>query len=136
MIGDVVKTLSPSGSSIILSGGFVQTTTGRMTAILYSLFSSSWVGNLFVTGNEVLGSDFQNLHSQTMTLDTLLDIAASAQQALAWFVNSGDAKEVKTATRIIDGGTIITEIDFTENDDSVTRIEVWKHPQYWEVREV
>lgn len=134
MIGDVVKTLGVNGSSIVLSGGIVQSTTGKMTAVLYSLFASDWVGNMFVTGDSILQSDFQLLHTATVTLDTLVDIADSAMASLDWLVKSGDVKSIAAATRVVEGGTFITEIDFEELDGTVNRIEVWKHPHYWEVR--
>jgi hypothetical protein len=136
MNGDVLKTLGVNGSSITIRDGFVTTTTGRMTAILYSLFASDWVGNLFVTGEQVLTSSFQELHNTTATLDALLNIASSAQDSLNWLVRTGKIKSVVASTRIFDGGTYLTEIDFTELDETVTRIEVWKFPNYWEVRGV
>ena len=134
MNGDVLKTMGVNGSSIIIRDGFVTMTTGRMTAILYSLFASDWVGNLFVTGEEVLRSSFQELHNTTATLDALLNIASSAQDSLKWLVRTGKIKAVAAATRIFDGGTYLTEIAFTELDETITRIEVWKFPNYWEVR--
>lgn len=134
MKGDVVKTIGVNGSSIVLSGGFVQTTTKRVTAVLYSLFGSDWVGNMFVTGDAVMESSFEELHMTTATLDTLLDIASAAEKSLTWLVRSGDIRSVKAATRIFDGGMYITEIAFTELDQTETRFEVIKYPQYWEVR--
>lgn len=134
MKGDVLKTLGINGSDIRLSSGIVQVTTKRTTAILYSLFAANWVGNMFVEGDARMESSFQELHSSTMTLDNLLNIGSAAEQALDWLVRKGDIQKVEAATSVLDGGFIVTEIEFTELDDTVTRIEVWKHPQYWEVR--
>ena len=134
MIGDVLKTIGIDGSSIILSGGFVRTTTKRATAILYSLFASDWVGNLFVTGEAVLESTFQELHLNVATLDNLLDIGRAAEEALAWLVRTGDASGIEAASRLIDGGIYVTDIDITELDDTVTSLSVIKYPSYWEVR--
>lgn len=134
MIGDVLKTLGEGGSDIILSGGFVTTTTDRVTAVLYSLFAADWVGNMFVDGDAVLESPFQDLHNETATLDALLNIADAAQKSLQWLVRQTKIKSVSAASRIIDGGIIITQIDFIELDTTTTRIEVRKYPGYWEVR--
>lgn len=134
MSGDVVKTLGVNGSDVILSGGFFKTTTKRSTAVLYSLFASDWVGNMFVTGDTVMESGFQELHNATATIDVLIDIEDSAEQSLEWLIRAGDIKKVAAATRIIDGGIYITEIAFTELDDSITLLEVLKRPSYWEVR--
>lgn len=134
MIGDVLKTLGVNGSSIVLSGGFVKTTVERTNAVLYSLFASDWVGNLFVDGDAVLESSFQELHNRTATIDSLLDIADSAVDSLNWLVRQGYIREVAAATRIIDGGIFITELSFTELDETTTEMEVWKYPHYWEVK--
>lgn len=134
MKGDVLKTLGINGSDIRLSSGIVQVTTKRTTAVLYSLFATNWVGNMFVEGDARMESSFQELHSATMTLDNLLNIGSAAEQSLDWLVRKGDIQKVEAATSVLDGGFIVTEIEFTELDDTVTYIEVWKHPQYWEVR--
>lgn len=136
MIGDVLKTIGVDGSDIFISGGFPRTTTGRATAVLYSLFASNWVGNMFVQGDAVMESTFQELHNRTATLDVMLDIAHSAENSLQWLVRQGRISGVGAATRIIDGGIIITQIEFIELDGTTTRLEVLKYPSYWEVREM
>ena len=78
-------------------------------------------------------SDFQELHSRTVTLDLLLTIADSAKKALAWLVRQNKFKDIETATRMVEGGIFITEIDFTFLTGEVKRIEVIKYPQYWKV---
>ena len=136
MIGDALKTIGANGCDITISGGFLTTTTERITAILYSLFSADWVGNMFVEGDAVLESTFQELHNTTMTLDALLNIANAAEESLQWLARQVKIKSVSAASRVIDGGIVITQIDFIELDTTKTRIEVLKHPSYWEVREV
>jgi hypothetical protein len=132
--GDVLKTIGVDGSTITISGGFVKTTTKRATAVLYSLFASDWVGNMFVSGDAVLQSTFQELHTNATTLDNLLDIGRAAESSLEWLVRTGDATGIAAATRMIDGGIYVTDIEITEVDETVTSLSVIKYPSYWEVR--
>lgn len=131
--GDIEKTLGKNGSSILFSGGVAQRTLGPMNAVKYSLFASDWVGNMFVTGDMKLQSDFQELHSKTMTLDALLNIADSAKRSLNWMIRRGSYKKIDAAARVIDGGVIITQIWFTDNTNVIKKLEVRKYAQYWEI---
>lgn len=131
--GDVIKTLGENGSSIRFSGGIAQRSESKMNAVLYSLFARDWVGNLFVTGDQKLQSDFQDLHQVTMTLDALLNIADSAKKSLAWMERKGWFTKIETASRMVEGGIIITQIWFTEEGGAIIKIEVRKYAQYWEV---
>lgn len=133
-MAEVKKTLGINGSSIIIGGEAVRKSPNRWNAFLYSLFVSDWVGNLFVSGNQRLKSTFQELHDKTITLDMLLDISSIAERDLGWMVSQKLFSEIKAASRSVEGGFIVTDIDFSELDGSVKRVTIIKHPQYWEIR--
>lgn len=97
--GDPALVLTENGSDIEFKGGQPVMDQGLQNAAFISLFTTSgWWGNdLTEDANKQIGSDFEEVARQAITVTAIRKIQAAAERALKWMVDSGLA--LATAAR-------------------------------------
>lgn len=82
--GDPALVLTERGSKLVFKGGQPVMDQGIENLVLISLFTRpGWIGNtLFQDPAQQLGSDFLDAANQSITVDSLNDIAQAAERAL------------------------------------------------------
>lgn len=93
--GDLKVFLTEQGADMKFVGGQPTMDRGWENAVIFSLFTRSWVGNdLFDDPNQKLESDFEETASRPITLSNISDVEKSAESALAWMLDTGVADEI------------------------------------------
>ena len=82
--GDPALVLTENGSKLVFKGGQPVMDQGLENLVLISLFTRpGWIGNtLFQDPAQQIGSDFLDAANQSITVDSLNDIAQAAKRAL------------------------------------------------------
>jgi hypothetical protein len=82
--GDPRIVIDPDGADLDYKGGQPVMDQGFENCALLSLFTQEgWVGNIFLSTDNKVGSDFQKTAQGTLTLSRLADIENSASRALS-----------------------------------------------------
>jgi len=80
--GDPRLTLSPAGATLTYLDGQPVMDAGLENHVLISLFTRRWCGNLLLSPEKSIGSDFEAACARPITLSGLADIANAAERAL------------------------------------------------------
>lgn len=134
--GDPIKYITSEGSSLKFIGGQPKMDAGYVNAIKYSLFVVDWVGNMFFEGDQILKSDFETAHEETITLSQLLNIEDAAARSLQWLVNNGTFFKLNVTSSMEDSDSSITTIIDVILPDTVSkRYTVKRFPDRWQFEE-
>jgi hypothetical protein len=91
--GDIKLTVGPDGSDIQFIGGQPVMDRGLETAAIVSLFTrEGWCGNIFNSGDNRIGSDFEETceKQRNLTVNSLYLIETAARRALGGGDFGGD----------------------------------------------
>jgi hypothetical protein len=81
--GDPRLTLSPAGADLTYRDGQPVMDAGLENYVLISLFTRpGWCGNVLLSPEKRIGSDFEEACAHPITLTSLADIANAAERAL------------------------------------------------------
>jgi phage gp46-like protein len=94
--GDPKVTITADGSEMTFVGGQPIMDQGLENDAFIGLFTKKgWCGNIFFSDpNQKIGSDFEDVANQTITVTSLNDSANAAQKALQPMIDSGVASNV------------------------------------------
>jgi phage gp46-like protein len=85
--------LDKYGSDIVFVGGTPTMHKGLTNAVLISLFTMpGWVGAKLVGCEGLLGSEFQNACSASLTVSSMNRIRQAAEKALSWVVGTVEVR--------------------------------------------
>lgn len=89
--GDPALILDGDGSDIEIKGGQPVMDQGIRNATLISMFTRQgwWANHMFRKPEQRLGSDFEEVAGQAITVTAIRQIGAAAQRALKWMVDVG-----------------------------------------------
>lgn len=120
--GDPALIITENGSDLKFTEGQPVMDQGFENAVLIALFTKkNWAGNaLFRDENQKIGSDFEDLTKDSITLDRLNDIRTEARNALKGFIDSGEFKDVEVTVTNPSANNIMVKIRITPpNGDAV-----------------
>jgi hypothetical protein len=129
--GDPTKVITAEGSTLAFTGGQPAMCSDYVNAIKFSLFVVDWVGNLFFSGDEILKSDFEMLHDETITLTKLLDIEDSARTSLQWLVSKGIFSKMSVSTQLSQDINVVTILDIILPEGLEVKYTITRTPSEW-----
>lgn len=88
--------ITQNGATMFFIGGQPVMDGGLENAVLISLFTKpNWYGNIFFpNSNQKIGSEFENVSNQSITIANLNDRRQIAQNALSWMTKTNLASEI------------------------------------------
>jgi len=88
--------ITENGATIVLIGGQPIMDAGLENAVLISLFTKpKWYGNTFFpNSNQKIGSEYENVSNQSITIANLNDRRQTAENALSWMTKTNLASQI------------------------------------------
>jgi len=132
--GDILKIMTADGSTIQVQDGDALRDRGISNAVKYSVLVRDHFANIFaINDNQVLESNFEELHDEPITVDNLLNIEDSARKSLEWMVNDGSASRIEADCTVDNDGARHTEIRiFPPGEGDPLEFKISKYSGNWE----
>lgn len=131
--GDPKLILDEDGADLKFQGGQPVMDRGVENAVFMSLHTrEGWVGNVFATSpSEKMGSKFEELMDQPITLASLGAIRKAALDALQWMIDTKLAASVSVEVSNPKGSAIKTTITVTPPSGDAIVLLSLKHGVNW-----
>jgi hypothetical protein len=130
--GDPKIYITANGADMSFRDGQPVMDRGLENAVVLSLHSRAWFGNLFLReASQKLNGRFEPTAEGPITLSNLANIENAAQTDLAWMVETGVASRVRTATENNTGVSTRTVVAVSPPGADVFTLVATRHGANW-----
>jgi len=131
--GDPALILDETGADLEFVGGQPVMDQGLENAVKISMFTrNGWWGNtLFDDPNQKIGSDYEKIANQAITVSAIRRITAAAERALKWMVDTGLALSAIAEVVNRRVGWLDTAVLITPPSKDQTVLVASKHGSNW-----
>jgi hypothetical protein len=130
--GDPKVYITENGADISFRGGQPIMDRGLENAVVLSLHSREWFGNVFLEKKEQkLNGRFEQTAEGPITLSNLENISNAAQTDLSWMISSGVASSVRAATENNSGTSTRTVVAVSPPGADLFTLVSTRHGANW-----